>query len=165
MIAFFGSSGLTSPCATPTIFSYCPTSGHEKPPKVGDSVCVTTMLVMRACASDTASDAVTATAAAVASAWAMEIRVRAESAPACDSLPWIVSSRCFVRRSRAMAVAPEAAPSLFGTTRARPAAQRYFSTSLPIAWFTRAAQSSATPGGSAVVHCAPMDAAAAPAFR
>jgi hypothetical protein len=67
MTAFFGSSGLTSPCATPTIFSYCPTSGHEKPPKVGDSLCVTltSMRVMRACASGTVR-AVIATAAAAA---------------------------------------------------------------------------------------------------
>src|SRR3954447_6829317 len=34
--AFFGSSGFTSPKAVPTIFSYCPTTGHENPPKAGD---------------------------------------------------------------------------------------------------------------------------------
>ena len=42
---------------------------------------------------------------------------------------------------------------------------RYFSTSLLIAWFTRTAQSSAAPAGSALVHCAPIDAAVVPAFR
>jgi hypothetical protein len=42
---------------------------------------------------------------------------------------------------------------------------RYLRTSLLIAWFTRTAQSSAAPAGRVVVHCAPIDAAVAPAFR
>src|SRR3989442_7383465 len=59
---FFGSPGLTSPNALPTIFSYCPTPGHEKPPKVGDSVVVIWTLVMRASAAGAASIALAASA-------------------------------------------------------------------------------------------------------
>lgn len=95
---------------------------------------------------------------------ASPLRSTIDAAPACDALaglPPLSHSR-----SRAIPAAPEPAPSLLGTTRpGAPEAQRYFRTSLPIAWFTRAAQSSATPGGSAVVHFAPIDDAAAPAFR
>src|SRR6476661_2761975 len=42
--------GSTSPNALPANFSYCPTPVHEKPPKVGDSVVVISMRVMRASA-------------------------------------------------------------------------------------------------------------------
>src|ERR1700687_828129 len=47
--AFLGSKGSTSANAWPAIFSYCPTPGHEYPPKVGDSTVVITNLVNRAC--------------------------------------------------------------------------------------------------------------------
>src|SRR6266571_5173659 len=62
---FFGSPGLTSPNALPTIFSYCPTPGHEKPPNVGDSVVLISILVMRASAAAAASIAPAASTSAM----------------------------------------------------------------------------------------------------
>src|SRR5919206_90735 len=53
--AFFGSKGSTSPWALPASFSYWPTPGQEKPPKVGDSRIVMSTRVMRASARAAAS--------------------------------------------------------------------------------------------------------------
>src|SRR6266705_1781851 len=65
--AFLGSAGLTSPYAVPMIFSYCPTPGHEKPPKVGfwESPGSTTTFVMRASAAEAASIAPAASMSAM----------------------------------------------------------------------------------------------------
>src|SRR3954471_9961601 len=62
---FWRLCGLTSPNALPTIFSYCPTPGHVKPPKVGDSVAVISMRVMRASASGGAMSPAAASASRV----------------------------------------------------------------------------------------------------
>src|SRR6266853_2661577 len=64
---FLGSAGFTSPYAVPMIFSYCPTPGHEKPPKAGfwESVLSTTIFVMRASAAGAASIAPAASARAM----------------------------------------------------------------------------------------------------
>src|SRR5437870_5390955 len=53
MTAFFGSLGSSSPNAFPTIFSYCPTPGHEYPPNVGDSFAVIWIFLTFACAGKT----------------------------------------------------------------------------------------------------------------
>src|SRR5262245_43015641 len=47
MMALSGSLGSTSPCAMPTIFSNCPTLPKAAPPKVGDSIMVISILVIR----------------------------------------------------------------------------------------------------------------------
>src|SRR5262245_7076070 len=54
MSRFCRSCGSTSPNALPTSFSYWPTPGHEKPPKVGDSVAVISIRVTRASANGAA---------------------------------------------------------------------------------------------------------------
>src|SRR5713226_4993191 len=63
--AFFGSVGSTSPNALPTIFSYWPTPGQEKPPKVGVSLAVTWVLVMRASAAAAISSVAVETTSAI----------------------------------------------------------------------------------------------------
>src|SRR5258706_144080 len=59
MSRFWRSCGLTSPNALPTTFSYCPTFGHENPPKVGgcERAVSISILVMRASAGDAANNA------------------------------------------------------------------------------------------------------------
>src|SRR5437660_823829 len=55
MIAFLGSVGSSSPNALPCSFSYWPTPGNEKPPKVGDSLVMIWILVIRASTFDATS--------------------------------------------------------------------------------------------------------------